>query len=92
MPNCYVLIPKGGNKPEKLAIVDDKMCEHFNVIPDRDLWYCDWENTIGLCFAMGYSEEKIRDIFKNEHKIYTKILDWIYKNYTVNAWYETRRR
>lgn len=84
MPNCFQLIDKKTGESVSFQDVDEKMCQHFRVPVSDKYYYKQWYETIGLGFAWGVPEEKIRSTFPE----LVSILDWILANYTVDAWAE----
>jgi len=99
MPNCFHLIPKGGDKPEPLAQIDNKMCEHFGVVPHDRFYLRWWFDTIARKLAMGESFEEIRvkmveldQQFPDEkdegEPTHAQICDWLSENYVSDSWVE----
>lgn len=86
MPACYQLIDKVTKQPAVLTHVDNAMREHFGAPADSVHWYANWHNTLGLSFACGLSEEKIRSIWHDR----VEVLDWILEHYTPDCWQERK--
>jgi len=89
MPNCFTLTKKGETKPSTFVKIDEELCEFFNVRPHETNWFRGWYNSIGLGLAMGYSWDKMREMFKDNPKL-LEIVNFLAKNYDSSAWYETK--
>jgi hypothetical protein len=100
MPNCFQLYKRGEQEPSVLQKVDEAMCKHFDTFCDPKHWHHNWYNIIGFGYAMGQSYVQQRDRFINDRVVaeasgeveqakgsqhYINILDWLWENYTVNA-------
>lgn len=90
MPNCYTLCPK--DNPQERAIlqeVDDKMREHFGADSDKENWYLNWHNTVGLCLSLGKNWNEVRESFEPDSPLHP-VIDWLEENYIPNSWYQPR--
>jgi hypothetical protein len=90
MPNCFRLLDKQTGQAEKLAHVDDLICQHFGAIPDPVHYYLQWYDVIGLPLALGKSwdEIKTRVLDGVNDDRYRQIVDWLAERYTPDAWYQ----
>ena len=86
MPVCFQLIDKTTMKPEKLAVVDNKLCAFLGVVPDPVNYYKGWYDGIGFGLALGKSWDELRQTFPSALGV--KIINWLEENYDVNAFRE----
>ena len=93
MPSCYRLIAKDGTKPlpgnKNFIAIDEAMCKHFDVTPDENLWYQNWENVIGISLATGKTWDDIlaKDWLDEETK---EAIKWLADRYEPDCWYQVR--
>jgi hypothetical protein len=74
-------LPKGG---ASFIEVDERMCKHFGVEPDPDLWFRNWENALGLGLAAGGFENIRKNYLLDDAEL--EVLDWLEANFTVFNW------
>jgi hypothetical protein len=96
MPNYFTLTRRSDleSGPVVLQRIDDEMRVHFGEPPDKDNWYLDWYNWIGLSLSMGRSFAHIRDAYcaflrqqgLSEDCRHVEVIDWLDANFTSNAW------
>ena len=86
MPNCFTLTAKNAQIPEKLSIIDEKLCAYFQVIPDEDRYYKGWVDIEGLSLAMGKDWAWMRGHFPER----APIINWLEENYTPDSFYQHR--
>ena len=100
MPNCFQLTRKGDTHPSPLVLIDDLMCEHFNVDPDPVTYFCGWYDSIGLKLSLGQRFPEIIDRYKQlmrqypDSRYYHEMLliaEWLDANYTPDSWAEVGR-
>lgn len=88
MPNCFQLIPKGQTEPEKLVVIDQKICEALEVECHPKYWCRGWYDLIGFGVACGKTFEQLRTIYPDM----IDIIDFLDANYTTDAWAEVGGR
>ena len=65
------------------AQVDDEMREYFGAEPDPKNWYLNWFDTVAFHLSFGKSREEVESSFPNK----LGIIEWLFDNYTINAYY-----
>jgi hypothetical protein len=88
MPVCFTLTRKAdlAAGPVSFQQIDDEMCKHFGVEPDKVEYYQRWYDTVGLALACGHDWPKIKEIFPGK----AEIIDWLAENFTQDAWSERK--
>ncbi len=87
MPNCFQLIDKETNEPAVFAHIDDRLCEHLGVEPDKKKFLYNWYDTIGLGLAMGKTWDEMRTWWANDSPK-QNVINFLEQNYTPDAWRE----
>lgn len=94
MPACFQLRVKGEKEPSTFVDIDDKLCEHFGVTPDKEKYMNGWYDSIGLRLAIGRSffeiQEEFDEIDEPWAKRHYEIAVWLDNHYTADAWYECK--
>lgn len=68
-----------------LIEIDNVMCLCLGVVPDRDHWYKNWMNMVGVSLAFGRTFDEMRDDFSDYPKM-LEVINWI-DTYFVNSSY-----
>jgi hypothetical protein len=84
MPNCFQLLDLATLQPVNLQQVDNDMARHFGELPDPELWFDNWYNTIGFGIAMGRKPEELRQLFDDPWV--TEVIDYLVGRYEWDAW------
>jgi hypothetical protein len=96
MPNCFQLTPKGATEPQALTEIDERIArEVFGEEPDEVRYCRGWYDCIGLMLAIGKSFDDMRKPDENGltwSEDIMRIIDFLDKHYTSNAWAEVGRR
>lgn len=100
MPNCFQLFRKGSSEAEILTKVDSEICAFMKVPEDTHRWCYDWYNVIGFGIAGGkpLGSHELRDYVATwtDNLEYTgalvRILGFLEKEYSSNAWVERGKR
>lgn len=85
MPNCFQLISKVTDEPERFALIDDDICTTLGVTPDPKYYYLGWYNCVGLAAACGKSFADMRQMFSADM---LPIIDYLDAHYTIECWAE----
>jgi hypothetical protein len=89
MPNVveFYLKPraKRKQKPMDYCTLDAEICDFMGVPVDQTEWSFNWYNRIAFSFALGCSEERIRELYK-DHPETLRILDFLMDKYEVEAY------
>jgi len=89
MPNYFRLVNKQTGEADTFPAIDDKICAVLGIEPDPGIYYENWFDYLGLEFARGASWDEIRKIWGNLSD-FAQIIDFLEKNYTVEAWYRAK--
>jgi hypothetical protein len=100
MPVCFQLFSKETNQPEKLSLVDDRLCAFLGVTPHEHNYVHGWYDSIGFRLAIGKTFPQIREEFnekisyeaeyKSVYQNLIRCLDWLEENYSTNSWWEPK--
>lgn len=88
----FQLTRKGETAPTPLVKIDEELCALLGEPVDPKNWVLNWYGTIGFMLACGETWEGVREETKEcfEDSITLpsrlRILDYLEKNYTSDAW------